>query len=100
MAVRSDEPAAILSRELRRGDMSGNPMAAVLATVLLAAFLAFMGWLAVTVTGLQESTADLRGEVRANQVQTTARIDALSADVAELKADQSEIRKLLVEAQN
>ena len=90
MAVTSDELrnagasaelAAILSRELRRGDLTRHPM----AVVAVGAFLAFLGWLAVTVT-------DMRGEMRANQAQTEARIDALAADV-------SEIRKLLLEGQ-
>ena len=79
MAVTSAELAAILPRELRRGDLTRHAR----AVVAVGAFLAFLGWLAVTVT-------DMRAEMRANQAQTEARIDALAADV-------SEIRKLLLE---
>ncbi len=89
----SVELTAIPFRELRCGDMAGDSMAVGLTAVLLAASLGFMGWLAVTVT-------DLRGEMRANQAQTEARIDALAADVAEVKAGLSEVRKLLLEGRN
>ncbi len=91
----SPELAGILAHELRRGDLTRNPMAVVLVSAFLATFLGIMGWLVLGVITLQTDVALLKegqthleeGQFRLEegQFRLEEKVDALAADIAGIK---------------
>ncbi len=66
----------------QRADLTRHPMAVTLAGVLLAGFLTFLGWIAVSVSDLKAGQERLSAEI--DGIRTGQ--ERLSTEIAELKA--------------
>ncbi len=81
-------------------DLTWNPMAVAVVTVVLTSFIGVMAWLSLSMAGVQTDVAPLKqGQIRLeeSQIRLEARINGLATDIAEIKEGQAEIRKLLLE---
>lgn len=88
-------------------DLTWNPMAVAVVTVVLTSFIGVMAWLSLSMAGVQTDVALLKqGQIRLeesqirleeSQIRLEARINGLATDIAEIKEGQAEIRKLLLE---
>ena len=98
-------------------DLTWNPMAVAVVTVVLTAFIGVMAWLSLSMAGVQTDVALLKqGQIRLeesqirleesqirlqeSQIRLEARINGLAADITEIKEGQAEIRNLLLENRN